>query len=271
MTKVYNTEAPATKLAAKLSGKGVPHVVTAVDGGWIVQTEEEATTPAVAAATVEVSATEDGIELTPAPKAKKAKGKAAPKKGSPKKKGGAKADSKKRARPAKDPNAPKRPTTAYFYFSADKREDIVAKNPGIKVTDVAKKIGEQWGALSEHEKKKYNDKAAADKDRYNREIANYTPPEGADSDDDGGGKRRKTKKQKDPNAPKRAMTAYFFFLADKREEVMKANPDLKVTELSKRVGEMWGKISDKEKEKYNELNRKDKERYEREMASYKPK
>ena len=38
-------------------------------------------------------------------------------------------------------------------------------------------------------------------------MQGYTPPEGQ-------GKGKKAKKAKDPNAPKRATTAYFFFLGE---------------------------------------------------------
>jgi hypothetical protein len=35
-----------------------------------------------------------------------------------------------------------------------------------------------------------------------------------------------------------------------RGKVKADNPDLKVTEIAKAIGEMWAKASDKEKEKY---------------------
>jgi len=34
----------------------------------------------------------------------------------------------------------------------------------------------------------------------------------------------------------------------------------------KKAGELWGKMSDKEKKKYEDLHKKDKERYDRQMA-----
>jgi len=47
--------------------------------------------------------------------------------------------------------------------------------------------------MSGKDKKRFEDMAAKDKVRYDKEMANYIPAEG--------GKKRK----KDPNAPKRAM------------------------------------------------------------------
>ena len=47
------------------------------------------------------------------------------------------------------------------------------------------------------------------------------------------GKTKKAKKIKDPNAPKRPMTAYFLFKGEKRAEVKKSNPDIKVQDIAK--------------------------------------
>jgi len=49
-------------------------------------------------------------------------------------------------------------------------------------------------------------------------------------------KATKTKAKKDPNAPKKALGAYMFFCADKREEVKAENPGLPVTQVSRRPG-----------------------------------
>ena len=40
--------------------------------------------------------------------------------------------------PKKDPNAPKRPMTAYFLFMGDKRAEVREKNPDFKIGDIAK-------------------------------------------------------------------------------------------------------------------------------------
>lgn len=60
-------------------------------------------------------------------------------------------------------------------------------------------------------------------------------------------KEKKAKKEKDPNAPKRPLGAYFLFSNDMRPKVKAENPDFKVTEVAKHIGELWAKASDKEK------------------------
>jgi len=82
----------------------------------------------------------------------------------------------------------------------------------------------------------------------------------------------KTKKEKDPNAPKRPKSAYFFFMDDVRARIKKENPDKSIGELAKVMGLEWNKIkedSPKEFEKYNKKAAEDKARYEKAMEAYK--
>jgi hypothetical protein len=47
----------------------------------------------------------------------------------------------------------------------------------------------------------------------------------------------------------RPLGAYFLFSGDMRAKVKADNPDMKVTEIAKHIGELWKNISEKEKEK----------------------
>ncbi|OJK05136.1 hypothetical protein ASPACDRAFT_38706 [Aspergillus aculeatus ATCC 16872] len=76
-------------------------------------------------------------------------------------------------RKKKDPNAPKRGLSAYMFFANDNREKVREENPGISFGQVGKMLGERWKALSDTERRPYEDKAAADKKRYEDEKASY--------------------------------------------------------------------------------------------------
>ena len=66
-------------------------------------------------------------------------------------------------------------------------------------------------------------------------------------------KTGKKRKEKDPNAPKRAQTAYIFFLNAFREDFKRANPDVKgVVEVTKAGSERWKSMSDAEKSPFEE-------------------
>jgi HMG (high mobility group) box len=66
-------------------------------------------------------------------------------------------DGKKRKRQVKekkpkDPNAPKRPPSAYLLYQNQVRKDVQAANPGIPYTEILGHISKAWAQLSEEEK-----------------------------------------------------------------------------------------------------------------------
>ena len=50
---------------------------------------------------------------------------------------------------------------AYFAFLKEKRGEVLAKNPGKKVTEIAKLVGAEWRKLSEAEKAKWKARAGS--------------------------------------------------------------------------------------------------------------
>ncbi|CAN6442317.1 unnamed protein product [Victoria cruziana] len=87
--------------------------------------------------------------------------------------------------------------------------------------------------------------------------------------DDGSKKRKQPKKKKDPNAPKRAMSAFMFFSTSERDNVKRTNPGLSFTDVGRALGEKWKKMSGQEKDRYETMARADQKRYKNEMAGYK--
>ena len=53
------------------------------------------------------------------------------------------------------------------------------------------------------------------------------------------GKKKKAKKEKDPNAPKRALSAFMYYSQANRPLVKKENPDAGFGEIGKILGEQW--------------------------------
>lgn len=60
----------------------------------------------------------------------------------------------------------KKPPSAYLLFIKVAREEIKSKTPDISNKDIMKRCGEQWKALSESEKKPYQDQYKVLKDEY---------------------------------------------------------------------------------------------------------
>ncbi|ORX60417.1 hypothetical protein DM01DRAFT_1332570 [Hesseltinella vesiculosa] len=83
-------------------------------------------------------------------------------------------------------------------------------------------------------------------------------------------KEKVTKRnKKDPNAPKRGLSAYMFFSQANRDKVKAESPNASFGELGKILGEKWRAMSDAQKKPYIEMAEKDKARYEAEKAKQK--
>lgn len=107
--------------------------------------------------------------------------------------------------------------------------------------------------MNSKEKKRFDDMSMRDKERYNREMREYVPPDGSRN-------AFKRKRTKDPNMPKRAWSAFFFFCEVERPKVRAKHPDWKVGDVAKELGKMWEAAP--KKDIYERLAAKDKERYE---------
>eukprot|EP00586_Coscinodiscus_wailesii_P004417 CAMPEP_0172483484 /NCGR_PEP_ID=MMETSP1066-20121228/10496_1 /TAXON_ID=671091 /ORGANISM="Coscinodiscus wailesii, Strain CCMP2513" /LENGTH=398 /DNA_ID=CAMNT_0013247385 /DNA_START=66 /DNA_END=1262 /DNA_ORIENTATION=+ len=187
----------------------------------------------------------------------------------------------------KDKNAPKPAMTAYKYYCEELKTNDATVNKS------AKEMQQMWKETSSDERRKFVELAAADKARYEREKAEYDALQRlyqkreqdaamelleahkvlvsakAEADDAKKGKKAK----KDPNAPKRPMSAYMFFSQERRAKIMAEKPEMKVTEVAKLLGEEWnqlekGKRGKKGTQKYDKLAAADKARYDEEKKAY---
>ena len=154
----------------------------------------------------------------------------------------------------KDPNAPKRGMSAFMFYSCDRRPQLKSQNPDWPFGEFAKAIGAEWGQMNDKQKGKFQKMAEKDKKRYYREMDYYDPPS---EEDEPKGKRKK----KDPNAPKRACSAFMFYSIERRPTLKEENPDWAFGEFGKAIGAEWGQMSDREKAPYAKQNEKDKVRY----------
>ena len=76
----------------------------------------------------------------------------------------------------------------------------------------------------------------------------------------------KLKAKKDKLAPRKNRSNFMLFSEEHREKIMKDNPDLKLSDISKELGKLWRGLEDKSK--YNELAENDKERYKIDLEEY---
>lgn len=79
----------------------------------------------------------------------------------------------RRKKAKKDPSAPKRNMSAYFLYSVHIRPSIKADNPESSFGDIARLISTKFKGLPDKERKIWDEKAEADKMRYQQEMAAY--------------------------------------------------------------------------------------------------
>ena len=209
----------------------------------------------------------------------------------------------KKKKKKKDPNAPKGARGSYMFFSNAKRAELKAARPDITFGELATETSALWKAATADDKKPFEDMAAEDKRRYQKEMESYVPPENSsssseeedssdssdsesdseDSSDDDGGKKKKKKKKKktkkkkgspakrkkrDPNAPKAAKTAYQAYSNFKRAELKASRPELTFGELATEISSGWKVLSSDDKKPFEEEASADKVRYKKENDEY---
>ena len=151
----------------------------------------------------------------------------------------------------------------------------------------AKLLSVEFKQISAEEREKWDKLAREDKERYQREMEDYEPP----SDDEE--EVTKKKRKKDPNAPKRNMSAYFLFSQEVRPSIREENPQASFGEiakvsqccssiflriwrieannldsLTKLISAKFKLLDTEERAKYDKLAVEDKERYQKAMRVY---
>jgi hypothetical protein len=65
---------------------------------------------------------------------------------------------------------PKKPTTAFIYFSLENRKKILEANSEVSVSDIAKLNGQAWNKMPESSRQKYHKMAEVDKLRHKEQM-----------------------------------------------------------------------------------------------------
>ena len=162
------------------------------------------------------------------------------------------------------PTPPKRSCSPYLFFVKDERPKVVEEHSDFSFVEITQEVARRWKAASKREREKYEKLAAADKERYQAEVAEFREkyPEMPLT------KPSKQKAPPAPKAPKKARSAYVFFTKEARPRLSQANPDMAFGELTKLVAEEWGNISKKDLAKYQKMADEDKKRYAEEMEAF---
>ncbi len=181
----------------------------------------------------------------------------------------------------KAPQAPKRFKSSYICFFMAKQSEIKEElGESASIESVSKRSAELWRNLSQEDRSHWDDLAAKDKQRFLDEKKAYIGPWKVSS------KRQK----KDPAgmffvcrlldqttkltfrlAPRRPMSAFLFFSVRKRKELSEKDPDMKNTEISRILGQMWRSLTDDERRPFVEKEKDEREKYTAAMNAWRQK
>ena len=174
----------------------------------------------------------------------------------------------------RDPNAPKRNMSAYLLYQNGMREQFKAQNPGMTFGQLAKYTSAMYAEMPPAEKEAWRARAEADKARYLHELSSYVPPPGFDAKGDAiiasqvAAPKKRTKSGRDPNAPKRNLSAYLLFQNAMRDQYKCDNPGMTFGQLAKYTSHMYKNLSPEEKQMWVTRSEQDKARYDAEIATY---
>lgn len=171
---------------------------------------------------------------------------------------------KKKRKPKRDPNKPKRNMSAFFLYSNANRARIKVENEGIAFGAVAKLLSAEFKQITAEEREKWDQLAREDKERYQRQMEDYEPP--SDEEEEVTSKK---KRKKDPNAPKRNMSAYFLFSQEIRPTIREESPSATFGEIAKLISARFKLLDTDERARFDKLAAGDKERYQKAMRVYK--
>lgn len=125
-------------------------------------------------------------------------------------------------------------------------------------------MARKYKELNASDKRKWDKKAEEEKVRYQEEMKHYIPTE--DPTGGGGGKKRS---KKDPNAPKRNMSAYFLYSIEARPRIKEENPSAEFGEIARLISAKFKALKPDERKIWDDKAAADKVRYQAAMEAYK--
>jgi hypothetical protein len=211
----------------------------------------------------------------------------------------------------KDPDAPKRPMSAFLDYSKTFRSQVILNNPDVKDNkEISKILGAMWRNASDAEKKPFVEKELRERAIFNEEMRQWKRTRAEHPPLQQGGievvwknpnvpktapgaavmryhhenvegnlfaeplkvpplpKAKRVKK--DPEAPKRPMSAFLDYSKTYRAQVISNNPHVKDNkEISKILGILWRNASEAEKKPFVEKELIAREEYNERMRQWK--
>lgn len=141
---------------------------------------------------------------------------------------------------------PKAPTKAFAFYCNDHQDSIQEEFPDSMALEIAAILSDRWDHLPAEERRPYEELEAMDLDRYNAEMETGAEVV-VEVQQQPSGARKNAKKPKDPNGPKRPVTAFIFFCREQRPKIREKTVGIKTSEVTSMLAEIWRGLSEKQK------------------------
>lgn len=129
---------------------------------------------------------------------------------------------------ASKPKKPKNIRSPYIFFICDQIPKLTEKFPEKSIKDRMVVASQNWKNLTEEEKKPFIELSRQDKTRKEEELVKYRKALG----------------------PKKPLSAFLLWSNQIRPQIRQQNPNVKITEIAKSLGEQWKTLSNDVKQKY---------------------
>lgn len=153
------------------------------------------------------------------------------------------------AKKPSDPNAPKRPFSAYFLWANKTRSSVVQENPEATMGDIGKLLGTMWKKVSD--KSEYEAKSKKQRATYEVKMEKYKKTSNYKKFQMEllAWKIHETKKpfKQDPNAPKRNSSAYMLYITSVRKQIVEDNPDMEHKDIMREQSVWWKALNEKDR------------------------
>jgi len=187
----------------------------------------------------------------------------------------------------KDPNAPKKNLTAYMHYATRARANIASEDLQLKATEITSVVKGGWHNMSLQDRDYWNKKAAADKERYETDLAEYKKSDlgvawqarldresmqvTSDSTFDiyAGTKKASVVEQskKYSDAPKPFVSAFMHYDAYARDHIKSKYPQMEDAEVKNVVQRGWNAITTQERAYWDGVAADDRLRYMKELSN----
>lgn len=141
-----------------------------------------------------------------------------------------------KSRKIKDPNAPKKPQSAFLLFCKENRSSIVQNNPQMKFGDIGRNLSIMWKNTDESTRKKYEELAVQEKSCYVTKLQEY-----------------KSSQPAVPEKKPKPATAFIIFGKDVRPQIKQQNPSISFADMGREISARWKSLDPESKKRYESI------------------